>query len=91
MTPEAGYSVDPTTAIQVLFGLKIALSAEVTAGTALVFSSAAVTCAGTPAAHCRRRSLLRARRRNVVRIAAELFAGVVVNAPANVAKVTKSP
>lgn len=85
-----GYALDPTSGVPVLFGLEVTLSPAVTAGTGLVLASSAVTVAenvASPVVVLDPYSMLDT---NQIRLASEVFAGAVVNAPSCVCKATKS-
>lgn len=89
--PGSGYTLDPTTATVSLFGMRICVSAAATPGTAYVLPAAAVLAVEntySPIVVCDPFSGLAT---NEVRLAAELFAGVAVTSPGQVAKVTVTP
>ena len=90
-SPGQGYAADPTTAVPSLFGLQIILSAAVTAGTAYVLDPGALMvgqAARSPYVVLDPYSGLST---NEVRIAGEVYGGVIVPAASCVAAVSKSP
>jgi len=83
------YTLSPENAVQQLFGLRVGLMAGA-ADEVFVLDSQAVTCVEGPGPFVVV-DPFSGLGTNEVRIAAEMFAGVVVNAPGAVAAVSKTP
>jgi hypothetical protein len=90
VSPGAGYTLDPTTQVPVLFGLRVVI-APVTAGSAYVCDAGALMCAEstlTPLAVVDPFSRADV---NVTRVVVDVLGDAYVTAPAGIAKATKTP
>ena len=89
-SPGAGYLLDPRDGVQTLFGLRLVVStgAEDSTGTAYVASSSAVVCVEDRRSPAVLVDPLSGMETNLVRVAAEVFAGAVVVRPGAVCAVS---